>query len=102
MAAPVGRLHERRFLYPARNPLMRRWCSSLLLVAVCAVPARAHFVWIVPFDGPTGTGAQVVFSDNLEPDPNVPIAKVKATEVGLVAPGKKVTALKLTPVEGKN
>ncbi len=81
---------------------MKRWCGALLLLAVCAVPAQTHFVWIVPLEGPEGTGAQVIFSDDLQPDPNVPITKIAATELVSVGDGKEVTRLKLTPVKGKN
>jgi hypothetical protein len=61
----------------------------LLACALAAGPARAHFIWIVP-DGPEGTKAKVVFSDNLEPDADVPLANIVLRTAA--APSKKVPA----------
>jgi uncharacterized protein DUF3386/uncharacterized protein DUF4198 len=51
---------------------MHRFVLSLAFLATAALPARAHFIWIVP----DGDKAKVVFSDSLEPDPNVPLDKI--------------------------
>ena len=59
---------------------MKRCMMSLLLFALAVVPARAHFIWIVP-DGTDGTRAKVIFSDSLEPDEGVPVEKVAATKL---------------------
>ncbi|MCI0464081.1 MAG: DUF4198 domain-containing protein [Gemmataceae bacterium] len=70
---------------------MKRCAMGLLLFALAAVPARAHFIWIVP-DGADGTKAKVVFSEDLEPDEGVPVEKIAATKLlirdaaGKVAP----------------
>jgi uncharacterized GH25 family protein len=75
---------------------MKRWCGVCLLLAVTALPAPAHFVWIVPDQG----GALVIFSDNLQPDAKVPVTKIAATEVFALGEDGKATALKA--VEGKD
>ncbi|MCI0465361.1 MAG: DUF3386 family protein [Gemmataceae bacterium] len=80
---------------------MKRWCAVLLMLAVCAVPAQAHFVWIVPLKGAEALSAQVIFSDDLEPDRSVPIKKIEQTEL-FVLGARKATPLKKTTVEGKN
>jgi hypothetical protein len=69
---------------------MKRWCGACLLLVVAALPARAHFVWIVPDQA----GALVVFSDNLLPDANVPVTKIAGTELFIIGEGGKATALK--------
>ncbi len=81
---------------------MKRWCAVLLVLAVCALPAQAHFIWIVPLKGAEAPGALVIFSDDLEPDANVPIKKIEQTEVFLLGSDGKVTPLKKAAVEGKN
>jgi hypothetical protein len=61
---------------------MKRGCSALLLLLAAALPAQAHFIWILP--GPPGDGkasARVVFSDSLAPDSNVPVTKIAKTEL---------------------
>jgi N-acetylneuraminic acid mutarotase/uncharacterized GH25 family protein len=74
---------------------MKRCVESLLLVVLLAVPAQAHFVWIVP-EGPGDLRAKVVFSDSLEPDENVAIDKIAGTK--LLA---RDAAGKATPLEWK-
>lgn len=53
---------------------MRWYLSVAMAVALVAGPARAHFVFVVPQKD--GTSVKVVFSDSLEPDENVDIAKI--------------------------
>jgi hypothetical protein len=69
---------------------MKRWCGACLLFCVIALPARAHFVWIVPDQ----SGALVIFSDNLQPDAKVPVTKIAATEVFVIGVGGKTQPLK--------
>jgi hypothetical protein len=71
---------------------MKRWCGAGLLFCVIALPARAHFVWIVP----DPAGALVVFSDTLQPDAKVPVTKIAATEVFAIGAGGKTQQLKAT------
>lgn len=73
---------------------MKRWCGTLLLLSAFALPARAHFVWIVPDRGGKPE-AQVVFSDDLQPDAKVPVTKIAKTELFVVTAGK-ATPLKAT------
>ncbi|HYT94305.1 MAG TPA: DUF3386 family protein, partial [Gemmataceae bacterium] len=70
--------------------MKRCWTVSLLLL-VCAAPARAHFVWIVP---EKETAALVIFSDSLQPDSDVPIAKIAQTELFARDTDNKTTTLK--------
>ncbi len=51
---------------------------ALFAVAALAIPAQAHFIWLVPQKDGT---IQMVFSDELAPDANVPIAKIAQTQV---------------------
>ena len=53
---------------------MKRALLALMCLAVDVTASRAHFVFIVP--EASGAGAKVIFSDSLEPDENVPIAKI--------------------------
>jgi len=70
---------------------MKRFLSALLVLAVVALPARAHFLWIVPDKAAAGKPltAKGIFSESLEPDANVPITKVAQTKLFLrTADGK--------------
>jgi uncharacterized GH25 family protein len=80
---------------------MRRWCSALAVLAAVAVPARAHFIWIVPERGKERdkSTAQVVFSEDLKPDSNIPINKIAQTELFLL--DNTATAAPLKWAEGK-
>src|SRR5437588_829199 len=71
---------------------MKRWCGACLLFCVSALPARGHFVWIVPDQA----GALVIFSDTLQPDTKVPVTKIAVTEVFAIGAGGKTHPLKLT------
>lgn len=57
---------------------MKRCLFVLLVMAVAAGPARAHFIWIAP-DG-TNT-ARVVFSEDTTPDDIVPVTKIAQTKI---------------------
>lgn len=82
---------------------MKRLLLSLVVLAAVAATARAHFIFIVP--DKDGTSAQVIFSDNLEPDDPKLLAKIGKTAYhvrdaeGKAAPIKATTAadaIKLT------
>jgi hypothetical protein len=62
---------------------MKRCLSALIVLAVVALPVRAHFLWIVPDQTVAGkpVTAKAIFSDSLEPDANVPIAKIAQTKL---------------------
>src|SRR5262245_31221402 len=77
---------------------MKRCVLSLLLVALAAVPAPAHFIWIVP-DGADATRAKVVFSDTLGPDDAVDVEKIAATKLYLRDGEGKVASLGWTKGE---
>jgi uncharacterized GH25 family protein len=51
---------------------------ALIAVAALAIPAHAHFIWLVPQKAGM---VQMVFSDELAPDANVPITKIAQTQV---------------------
>lgn len=69
---------------------MTRFLFSLVAAAVVAATAQAHFVYVVP--AKDAKAATVVFSDSLEPDEDVPIAKVAALKLTARAGGKDVAA----------
>jgi hypothetical protein len=59
---------------------MKRFVLSLGLLALLTLPARAHFVWLLP-DADRGT-LRMVFSDTLAPDENADLLeKIKQTQV---------------------
>ena len=66
----------------------------MLLLAV--VPARAHFVFLIPSEpDAAGNSVRMVFSDNLEPDPNPKLlAKITQTELFTRNGDGKVEAVK--------
>lgn len=57
---------------------MTRITFTLLAVAALALPARAHFIWIIP--GPDGRGARVVFGDELKPTGPEFLPKIERAE----------------------
>lgn len=59
---------------------MRR-LLALCTLLVTAVSAPAHFIWLVPGAGGASDTLRMVFSDTLEPDEGVPIAKVAQTKL---------------------
>jgi uncharacterized GH25 family protein len=66
---------------------MPRFLLTLLAAALMSAGAFAHFVFIIPHN--EGASVQVVFSDTLEPDENVDIAKIAGlTLTGRFADGK--------------
>lgn len=64
---------------------------TLLALLVAAVPAPAHFIWLAPH---TDNCVRMVFSEDTEPDANVPIAKIAQTQVQIGTGGKVLAAEK--------
>lgn len=57
---------------------MKPWLPLILLL-LSSTPVSAHFVWLVP--DPDKNTATMIFSDSLEADANVPIAKIAQTKL---------------------
>jgi uncharacterized GH25 family protein len=81
---------------------MKRCLSALVVLAALALPARAHFLWIVPDQDAAGKPltAKAIFSDTLEPDTNVPVTKIAKTKLYFRTADGKTTEGKWT--EGKH
>src|SRR6266404_306625 len=62
---------------------MRRALSSLLLLVLAAVPARGHFIWLLPEEGGK-RGVRMVFSDKPAPDNADLLKKIAHAEVFVV------------------
>lgn len=60
---------------------MYRMIGAVAVGLLAAAAGRAHFPFVVP--GDKGESARVVFSDSLEPDPNVNIEKIENTKLTL-------------------
>ncbi len=58
--------------------MFTRSLGALALILTLSATAAAHFVFIVP---ESAGKARVVFSDSLQPDENVPITKISATNL---------------------
>ncbi len=56
--------------------MLKRFVTVAVVAALLVPAAYAHFVFVIPDKG--GAKASVVFSDALEPDPDVDIAKITA------------------------
>jgi uncharacterized GH25 family protein len=61
---------------------------SLSILIAAALPLRAHFIWLIPDDDRSTGAFQMVFSDELGPDDQVPITKIAKTELFARAGGK--------------
>lgn len=69
---------------------MKRILAVLAFLAA-ALPAQAHFIWLLPPKDQSGNQVQMVFSDTLAPDANVPIAKIEKTKLfGRTSKGETV------------
>lgn len=77
---------------------MYRTLGALVVGLCAAAAAQAHFPFVVPDD--KGQSAKVVFSDNLEPDPNVNIEKLANTKLTLRDAAGKESALEWKKGEG--
>lgn len=73
---------------------MKRCLLSLIVVAMLAPLARAHFIWIVP--DKDGKEVHAFFSEDLKPDDPKLLAKIAKSEAFSIAPDGKTTALKWT------
>ncbi len=69
--------------------------GTLLTLLAVAVPARAHFVWILPPEKERQP-ARVVFSDSLKPDNPELLKKVAHTEIFLLGDDGQKSPVKLT------
>jgi uncharacterized GH25 family protein len=81
---------------------MKSLCTAVLVLAVTAGSAQAHFVFLVPSlpDAAPNTAA-MIFSDNLKPDPNpMLLKKIAQAELFARSADGKIFALKHT--EGKD
>lgn len=76
---------------------MRRFCVSAAALLAFASLGRAHFVFVVPTAD--GAAAQVVFSETLEPDDAVDVAKIAGLKLSLRDAAGKTTDLTCTPAE---
>jgi uncharacterized GH25 family protein len=79
---------------------MKTWNSALLVLLLAVLPARAHFIWIVPDKVGDSSTARVFFSDNLKPDKPEFLAKIAKAELFLRNAAGQHEALKWT--EGKD
>lgn len=73
--------------------------KRLLVLAVlltAAAPAPAHFIWILPPRAGDSGPAQMVFSDTLAPDVNVPITKIAKTQLTARAGKGEATPARVT------
>ncbi len=64
---------------------------TFLTLFLLAFPAQAHFIWLAPHEG---NRVRMVFSEDTEPDPNVPIAKIAQTQVQIRTGAKAVAGAK--------
>ena len=58
---------------------MKRFLACLTVLAF-ALPAQAHFIWLLPHESGQST-ARMVFSDELAPDKNVAVTKIAKTKL---------------------
>ena len=57
---------------------MKSLLLSVFLVAAAALPARAHFIWVLPPEGNDNKTARIIFSDSLKPDDAELLKKIPA------------------------
>ena len=74
---------------------MKRLLLSALLLAVVVLPARAHFIWVLPPEGNDLKTAHIVFSDTPKPDDAELLKKISKAEVFALGVDGKPVALKL-------
>jgi len=77
---------------------MSRILGALVIGLLAASVARGHFPYIVPDD--KGTTAKVVFSDDLNPDPNVNVEKIADTKLTVRDAAGKESALEWKKGDG--
>jgi uncharacterized GH25 family protein len=74
---------------------MQRLFLSMLLLAAAALPARAHFIWVLPPDGNDTKSTHVVFSDSPKPDDAELLKKIGKADVFARNADGKTVPLKL-------
>lgn len=74
--------------------IRNRILSTVLLMALAPVAARAHFVFVVPDNN--GSTAKAFISEDLEPDEDVPADLVAGARLSLKDPSGQETPLTLT------
>jgi hypothetical protein len=72
---------------------MKHWLLSLALLLGAALPARAHFVFIVPEAG--GGAASVVLSESLAPDEDVDVSVIGGISLRTTDESGKASSLAL-------
>jgi hypothetical protein len=77
--------------------MLKRLLTVAVVAALLVPAAYAHFVFVIP--DKAGDKASVVFSDALEPDPDVDIAKINALALTIRDAAGAETALKHTPAK---
>jgi hypothetical protein len=77
---------------------MLRFAASLLFLIVAAMPARAHFLWLLPDDGGK-PGVRMVFSDKLAPDDAKFLDYIRKAEVFACGGDGKAVAVKTAQVK---
>lgn len=77
---------------------MKRWLFAFLILLAAAPLARAHFIWLVPETD--GASAQVLFSDNLQPDDAKLLEKIAGTNWFARLPSGKTEPLQWKEVKG--
>src|SRR5579872_3647027 len=75
---------------------MQRLFLSVLLLAAVALPARAHFIWVLPPGADNLKTVHVVFSDSPKPDDADLLKKIIKAEVFALNADGKTTPLKKT------
>lgn len=76
---------------------MHRYFTALIASVAAAAAASAHFVFVVP--AADGKAVTVVFSDSLEPDENVPVAKIAGLKLTAKSAGGKTAPVELKAAE---
>jgi Protein of unknown function (DUF3386) len=74
---------------------MKRLLLSVFLLAAAALPAPAHFIWVLPPEGKDTKTARIIFSDSLKPDSEELLKKIEKAEVFARGADGKTVALKL-------
>lgn len=77
--------------------MLKRLFTVAVVAALVVPTAYAHFVFVIP--DKAGAKASVVFSDALEPDPDVDIAKITALALTVRDAAGAETALKHMPAK---
>ncbi|MGF1582677.1 MAG: DUF3386 family protein [Gemmataceae bacterium] len=71
---------------------MNKIVTAAIAFAAFVLPAKAHFVWILPTDSPNTV--QVVFGEGEGPDEYVPVTKIKQTRLYAFGAKKKTLTMR--------